>query len=273
MSQSLTSVESIKTMSYTDFVGLVKQWNVPPGSYSTLSRWRVFGNITSKSTIFEAATTTGFSLRELALMTGCSGVGVDISKKSIETAIELKQDYAPKTQVEYVAHDALTFAPGRKFSHVIVGAALRFFPDAPAAVRKLTDFLNDDGLLLSTEFYCRKPIPSALVDEARRVFDITVTQDSYKKVMAPYRSLTLVYESRQIPHQETKEELEYYCHSTIERFVQNNPDTPQEVLKAMYDRLMTIKDMSNRLREYQGYNVLVHKKDNRYYPHRYTELF
>ena len=273
MNVAVLSVDTIKTMSYTDFVGLVAQWNVPPGSYSTLSRWRVFGNITSTSTIFEAATTTGFSLRELALMTGCSGTGVDISERSVETASDLKNQYAPDANINYVTSDALAFNTEQKFSHVIVGAALRFFPDPVEAIEKLTEFLKDDGVFLSTEFYCREPIPESLVQKARGVFDITVTQEDYKKVMKPYQGLTLLYENRNIPLLETEEELTHYCKSTIDRFSEEHSEATEEQLQAMYERLMEIKDMSNRLRNYQGYNVLVHKKDNRYYPRRYTELF
>lgn len=273
MSTALPSVDEIKTMSYTDFVGLVGQWNVPPGSYSTLNQWRVFGDIKPDSSVYEAATTTGFSLREMSLMTGCSGVGVDISEKSIKTAREFKEQYAPQAQIEYFTSDAMTFKTDQKFSHIIIGAALRFFPNPVEDIKTLSGYLQDGGMILSTEFYCPEPIPESLVQEARKIFDITVTQEDYKNVMRPYQGFTLVYESRNIPLMETAEELAYYCKSTIDRFSRGNPEVTTEQLDAMYERLLKIKDMSNRLRSYQRYNVLVHKKDSRFYPSRYTELF
>ncbi|MCB9820197.1 class I SAM-dependent methyltransferase [Candidatus Nomurabacteria bacterium] len=266
-------VEDINTLSYTDFVGLIAQWNVPPGAFSTLSQWRAFGEVTSSSNILEAACTTGFSLREMSVMTGCSGIGVDISKRSIETAQSLKEEYAPGADISFQAGDALAYTVKQEFTHIIIGAALRFFPDSTIALEHLLSMLKDGGYLLSSEFYCHKAIPQKLVSEARKVFGIEVTQVNYKEVMQPYRNLTLIYESRNTPVPETTEDLDYYCNSTIEKFSQQHPTITDDVLLTMRTRLMEIKQMSNKLREYQKYNILVHKKDSRYYPHRYTELF
>ena len=64
--------EYVKSISYTDFVGLINQWNVLPGSYNTLSKWANFSGLNKKSRLLEVACTTGFSSRELALLSGCS---------------------------------------------------------------------------------------------------------------------------------------------------------------------------------------------------------
>ena len=76
--------EFIKQLSYTDFVGFINQWNVLPGSYSTLSKWAVYSKMNKNSRLLEVACTTGFSSRELATLTGCSGEGFDLSEGSIE---------------------------------------------------------------------------------------------------------------------------------------------------------------------------------------------
>ncbi len=58
--------EFIKQLSYTDFVGFINQWNVLPGSYSTLSKWAIYSRMNKNSRLLEVACTTGFSSRELA---------------------------------------------------------------------------------------------------------------------------------------------------------------------------------------------------------------
>lgn len=267
------TAKQIINMSYTDFVGLVNQWNVPPGSYDTLTRWQVFGNITKDSSILEIACTTGFSSREIVRTTGAKALGVDISKASIEAARENKRQYAPNADLKYLAVDAMEYESKVKYSHVIIGAALRFFTNPEHTLKHFMGLIAPHGYLLSTEFYCIKPIPKELVDEARRVFNFTVTQQKYKDVMSIYHQLTLIYEDRKTIFQETEEELAYYCDSTIKRFVANNPGYSAQTLRVMYDRLMKIKGMSNKLRPYQNYSVLIHKVDPRYYPHRYTEIF
>ena len=89
------TLEKIKKMSYTDFVGLINQWNVLPGAFNTLSKWKIFSNLNKNSNILEIACTTGFSSRELAIMSKCSGKAFDISQNSINAAIENKKIYAP----------------------------------------------------------------------------------------------------------------------------------------------------------------------------------
>ncbi|MEI7463409.1 MAG: hypothetical protein WCK03_03370 [Candidatus Taylorbacteria bacterium] len=41
--------EYIKGLSYTDFVGLINQWNVLPGSHVTLSKWAYFSGLNKNS--------------------------------------------------------------------------------------------------------------------------------------------------------------------------------------------------------------------------------
>lgn len=123
------TAEEISNCSYTDFVGLVNQWNVLPGSYSTLSKWATYSGLNRKSKILEVACTTGFSSRELALMTGCSGVAFDISEKSVQMAQYNKKQYAPNIRIKYLCANGYEYQQDTPATHIIFGAALRFFPD------------------------------------------------------------------------------------------------------------------------------------------------
>lgn len=267
------TAEFVKSISYTDFVGLVNQWNVLPGSFVTLSKWVQFSDLNKNSRILEAACTTGFTSRELALMTGCSGVGFDISKASVEMAKYNKKIYAPKIKIEYMCQDGYKYETKKKFSHIIFGAALRFFPDPEKMLKRSLSFLEDGGKILSTEFYTIKPIPKELIKKAQKVFNITPTEVPYKEVMKIYRGLEIVYEERNILVQETPDELAHYCKSTIDRACKMLKIDGKSVYEAMYDRLYQIKEMSNLLRPYQNYNVLVSRYRKSTYPDRYVELF
>lgn len=274
MNNRIYTPEEILKLSYTDFVGLVNQWNVPPGAFSTLNKWRVFGQVTKESNVIEVASTTGFSSRELSLMCDCRAHGIDISAKSVEAAKENAKKYAPNSKLSYSCQDATRYIPKKKYSHMIIGAAIRFFDNPQEALIKMAqNMLQEDGYILSCEFYVKKEIPKQLVEEARKVFDITVTQQEYKEVMRHYQGLTLLYEERNDIELETEQELQHYCESTIKRFQDQHPQYGQDVLEVMFNRLYEIKNMSNRLRPYQKYSVLVHKMDKRIFPNRYTELF
>ena len=273
MKNKRVSVEEIESMSYPDFVGYINQWNVLPGAYSTLSKWKVFSNLNESSNLLEIGCTTGFSSRELALMSNCRGKAFDISRNSVEAAIRNKEKYAPEIKIDYEVKDAYKYKSSQKFSHIVIGAALKFFPDPEKLIDKIVSLLTDGGVLLASPFYIKKPLPSNLIAEFEKVFGIRPTTEGYKDVMKLYRGFEILYEDRNDLIKETEEELEHYCSSTIERVCKEKNILDEDVRDAMYNRLLEIKRMSNRLRDYQGYCVLVLRYRKDIYPKRYVELF
>lgn len=267
------TTKEIKEMSYTDFIGLVNQWNVLPGAFTTLSKWITFSNITVKSHILEVACTTGFSSRGITELTECSGVGIDISKPSVDQAIYNQKHYLGTDRIKYLCVNGYKFQSEKKFTHIVFGASLRFFPDPRKMLKKSLSLLTDNGYVLSSEFFVNKKIPTHLVKRAKDIFGINVTQVGYKDVMKIYEGLEVIYEDRNNLIPETDEELKHYCKSTIDRAKKRLNIKNDEIYKTMFDRLFAIKEMSNLLRPYQNYNVLVlrYKKDT--YPDRYIELF
>ncbi len=263
----------ILNMPYTDFVGFINQWNVLPGAFNTLSKWKVFSNLNENSRILEIACTTGFSSRELAIMSNCSGKAFDLSKKSIEAAIENKEKYAPNINIDYFVEDGYKFKSKEKFNHIILGASLKFFPKPEEMLKICLDHLEDDGFILASPFYIKSPIPESLISEFKKVFGIRPTIESYKDIIKMYEGLEVVYEEKNELVEETKEELEHYCHSTIERVCKEKKIEDKELYDIMYKRLMEIKVMSNKLRPYQKYSVLVLRYRKEIYPNRYVELF
>lgn len=268
------TIDDINLMSYTDFVGFVNQWNVLPGSYTTLSKWGVFSHIDNSSRILELACTSGFSIREICNLFGASGVGLDISAESINSAIYNKERYAANLNIKYIVENGDEYKNAEKFSHIIVGAALKFFPNPQVTIdRIINNYLQDGGYLLASPFYITSQIPKNLIDEAKGVFGITITTTDYKETMELYKKFEIVYEDRNSIQTESKQELEHYCTSTIDRACKIRNINNSDLKKAMFDRLMKIKLMSNKLRPYQNFSTLVLRYRKDIYPNRYTELF
>jgi len=265
--------EYIKELSYTDFVGFINQWNVLPGAYSTLSKWAVYSQMNAGSRLLEVACTTGFSSRELSTLTGCSGEGFDLSEKSIEMAKYNKERYASQIDFSYKVADGYEYDTDEKYSHIAVGASLKFFPDPKKMLEKCVGMLNDGGFLLAAPFYVTKEIPDDLVQRFQSIFDITPTNVSYKEIMSLYNKLEIIYEDRNKLVKETEAELDHYCHSTIKRACEIREINDEAVYQAMFDKLLEVKKMSNDLRPFQEYSVLVLRYRKTVYPNRFTELF
>lgn len=265
--------EFIKQLSYTDFVGLINQWNVLPGSHVTLSKWACFSGLNKNSRLLEIACTTGFSSRELALLSGCKGEGFDLSAESVKMANYNKEKYAPNINFSYKVADGYKFEAKKPFTHIVVGASLGFFPDPAKMLGKCISMLTDGGYILASPFYVTKQIPEALIKKAQKVFEITPTSVPYKETMKLYNKLEIVFEERNDLVQETEEELHHYCESTIDRASKMLKIEDKNIYKAMYDRLYEVKKMSNELRPYQMYGVLVLRYRKNVYPKRFVELF
>ncbi len=263
----------VRNASYTDFVAMVNQTNVPPGSYVTLSAWAAFGRIDASSSVLEVACTTGFSSRELARLTGCSAVGFDLSDDSVRIARYNHQDCDPGLRLEYFTADGTTAEPKGPFTHVVLGAALGFFPEPADMARRLSGFLTDGGLLLASPFWADRPLPPEVETVRREVFGITSPMETYKEAMALYRGFDVMYESRHEPVQETDEEIAHYCASTVDRACAQSGIWDAEVRRAMVERLTEVRQASNLLRRHLNYSVLVLRHDAATYPARYVELF
>lgn len=265
--------QQIKQLSYTDFIALVNQWNVLPGSYSTLSKWAQYSRLNNSSYLLSVACTTGFTLRELALISKCKGVGIDIHAPSVEMARYNQKRYAPSAKIKYLKKDAYRFKTDKLFSHIEIGAALKFFFDPKRLLNKIVTLLEDGGFILASPFYVIKPVPQSLIKRAKRIFGIAITIESYKEIMNSYRGFEIIFEERNGIFQETEDELKHYCDSTIKRacIIQSIKD--EQIYQAMFQRLYRIKKMSNDLRPYQNYTVLVLRYRKCVYPNRFVELF
>jgi len=265
--------EYINKLPYNDFVGLINQWNCLPGAYVSLSQWICYSNLNSKSNILEVGCTTGFASREIAKTTKCSGVGIDISEVSVNSAIYNKKIYAPDVNIDYIVSDGYKHKTEQKFSHVIVGGCLQFFEDPNRMMIKLISMLNDGGYVLASPFFVTKPIPKTLISKAEKVFDFTPTTTNYKNTMKLYDKLEIIYEDKRNLKKETKDELNFYCTCTVNRVSEELNIKDKAILKAIYNRLYLIKKTSNDLRPYQNYSVLVLRYEKSVYPNRFVELF
>jgi SAM-dependent methyltransferase len=267
------SKNDIEKMSYTDFVGLINQWNVPPGSYDTLNRWCLYSNLSSKSELLEIACTTGFSSRELSIISGCSSLGIDISESSIKSAKNSANKIAESGLLAYEVADAVSYKSDKIFTHIVIGASLGFFNEPQELLNNIKLIMKDNGYLLASPFYVTKEIPQSLIEKAKNIFDITITTQGYKDIMSMYKDFEIHYSEKKTIDKETDDELHHYCSSVINSFKENNPRLSEDIYKACYDRLMDIKIMSNELRPFQNYVVLVlrHVKDRD--TKRFIELF
>ena len=210
------TLEDIKNMSYTEFISYAHQWNIPPGSFVTLNEWIVFSHITKESRVLEIACTTGFSSREIARITGCEVVGIDICKSSVKRAQYNQKLYGENLKLEYICMDACEYKTEKKFTHIVLGAALGFFDNPEKMLNNLKGLLVDGGMILVSPYYLKgKKLPKQLIDRTKRVIEINPTNFDYYTAIKPYENFEVLYENRKDIVPENNEQMQKYCHDTI----------------------------------------------------------
>ena len=267
-------IEDLKKMPYTEFISFAHQWNIPPGSFVTLNEWAIFARINKDSRILEIASTTGFSSREIARITGCSAVGIDICSSSVERAQFNHQLYAKNLDLEYICMDACDYKSEKKFTHIILGAALGFFENPEKMINNLKELLEDDGMILVSPYYLKgDKLPKDLIEKTKKVIEINPTNFDYYEAIKPYENFEVLYENRKEIIPETEEQMEKYSRDTINTACKFHNITDEEIIEYMYQRMYEIKDICNELHKYFGYSVIVLRYRKNIYPNRYVELF
>lgn len=265
--------ELVRSMSYTDFVALINQTNVPPGAHVALTKWILGSGLGKDADLLEVACTTGFNSRELAQRTGCKVTGFDLSEDSVKVAQFNHQWHAPEIDATYFQADGMVWQPSQRYSHIVVGASLGFFPDPSKAAERVTGWLEDGGFLLAGAFYANDPLPAELEAKRRSYFGLVTPMRDYRHERNLFRGLEMLYEDKQSSEPETPGELAHYCMSTIDRACVLGGVEDEEVRDAMYARLLDVKTVANELRAASNYATLVMRYKASVYPARYTELF
>lgn len=266
-------IETLKSMTYTQFVAYIDQWNVPPGALDTINQWSVFGHVTDRSNILEIACTTGLSSREIARITCCSSVGIDLCADSIEAAKMNAQIYGEGLNLHYECADACKFQSEKKFTHLIIGASLGFFSEPNAMINRLPDFFDHEGYILASPYYRCGDMPEQLKQDCHRIIGIIPTTTNYDEVRNVYANFEVAYEKRCNIVLETEEQMKKYTYDSITRACKLRNISSPELFEYMYKRLYDIKWVSNEMHKYQAYSVLVLRYYDKVYPNRFLELF
>jgi SAM-dependent methyltransferase len=267
------SAEEVWSASYPDFVAMINQTNVMPGAYATVNTWALYSMIGASSSVLDVACTTGFSSRELARLTGCRALGFDLSPDAVALATFNHACIDPSLDLRYIQADGYEFETAERFTHVVIGATLGFFPEPRAMAERLVGFLQDGGYILASPFYCEHRLPDDVAALRRDIFGIAGPMESWKDLMSYIPGLIVVREEHHRLRPETDLEIEHYCQSTVDRVCHQAGIAAPDVKTAMVERLRLVKLATNRLREHQRYAVLVLQLRRTEYPRRYVELF
>jgi ubiquinone/menaquinone biosynthesis C-methylase UbiE len=158
-------------LSYSDFLGLIKADNKPPGEEVTLDNWISWGRINRSSIILDLACSSGFSSRYISKKTGCKAIGIDLSKLAIVDAISKSvalncNYYCENAEIMSRFSDAT-------FTHIIAGSTFGFIKNPSLALQQCKRVLVQKGVLLTSNYYHKTNPPLAVLNKVSKIIGLS----------------------------------------------------------------------------------------------------
>ena len=168
---NLADYNFIQKMSYPDFIGAMELENTSLLGEFGIDYWIFKANINEHSKILEIACSTGYNLRTCSMKTKASGVGIDLSKPSIQCALKKTEQEKMDSRIQFQVGNAekLSFLEN-SFTHVISGMSFAFIQHRERALEEAVRVLCQKGRLLTAVLYYNKKPSIKMIDEVEEVF-------------------------------------------------------------------------------------------------------
>jgi SAM-dependent methyltransferase len=245
-------VRDVLNMAYPDFVAFLGQENTPPGSFRTIGEWVDIASIASNSRVLDLACSTGFSGREVHLLTQAAIHGIDISAAAISRA---RENARGNQSLSYEVADASSLPlPDQSFSHVLGGCNFGFIDARDQALDEVHRVLSPGGYLCVSAFYYKQRPPEELLDQVADAIgfrpDVERSRDYWSAFFS--RRFSLVQEVlHDIPVSGARQVDRRVRRAVYGRAPALNDALPV-VRDACYHRLRTIRLALDQHRSYQG---------------------
>ncbi|MGP3683423.1 class I SAM-dependent methyltransferase [Streptomyces sp. IBSNAI002] len=178
-------------LSYVDLLSLIGETNRCPGGKQTIRRIAARLGIGPHTRVLEIGSNTGFTSLELAKITGCTAVGIDVNPAAVAEAERNRLDLPWETaeRVSFSVGDASDIPqPDAAFDVVVCGGANTFVQNREAALREYRRVLRPYGYVSVTNLFYRTPPGRELLDDLADVLGFEVPAnglEDWLKVLAP----------------------------------------------------------------------------------------
>lgn len=255
----ITSTQ-IKKMKYVDFMALIGETNQSPGGKDSIRILVQNTFLKSNSYVLDVGCNTGFVSFEIANLTNCKVVGIDISEKMINRANQFLLNYYPnlKGRVNFKKIDATKMPfPDNTFDLVVSGGSTAFIKDIPKAIKEYVRVVKPWGFIGDINFYYHTSPPTSLIKKLNELMEIKIRgwgieywENNYKKT-----NLEFFYTYKGIMKPVPRSKILNYVDYLLE-----NKNWSEEVKKVAKKRLIDIYDLFNENHKYLGYCLFILRK-------------
>lgn len=274
---NVTSVEDIKSLSYTDFISLIKETNRCPGGKDTIRKIVQNTFIDKDSRVLDVGSNTGFTSLELAHISKAKINGIDVSEACVATSTDLLNEEidSVKSRVKFQVGSAYEIPfEAETFDLVVTGGATSFMDKKQRAISEYKRVLKPWGFLSATQLFYVKVPPQHVIDSVSKAIGVQInpwTESDWKNVFLETQGqdeLELYYyepnELLSRSEQVIEEYMDYFMNKPHLKMLSN------DIQQAIREKWKMYIGIFNENHKYLGYFISLFRKTK--YPEE-PELF
>ncbi|MCL5795294.1 MAG: class I SAM-dependent methyltransferase, partial [Patescibacteria group bacterium] len=154
------SEKDVAKMSYVDLMAFLSEVNRPPGGKNSIRQLVINTFIDRNSLVLDVGCNTGYCAFEIAHLTKCKVVGVDLSQSMIEEANRNKlADKISVNLVKFQVADAMKLPfKNNTFDLVMSGGSTVFVDNIENAIKEYKRVVKDWGFIGDINFFYHRHV-------------------------------------------------------------------------------------------------------------------
>jgi len=250
--------EKIKKMSYVDLMAFLGEVNRPPCGKNSIRLVVQNCFITKDSKVLDIGCNTGYVSFEIAHLTKCTVIGIDINKNMIKVAEKIRKKDPFGHLIKFKVADAenLPFRD-ETFDVVISGGSTAFINDKVKVINEYKRVLKQWGFIADINFFYRIKPPASLLRRLISILEIEIQPWNMNYWLNLYEQCDLEKYFIHMDHIKpvSRAEIENYC-SVMASEKNLSKDAEFELRK----KLVKIMDVFNENHKYLDYGIFILRK-------------
>ena len=246
------SKEEIEKMEYVEFMAFIGEVNRPPGGISAVLEMVNLMNINENDLVLDIGCNTGYLTFEIAHLTNCKIIGIDINKNMIRQAnrIKSKDSFSKKIYFKLMDARKLKFKD-KSINKVVCGGSLAFIDKKEIALKEIYRVLKPWGLYGDLEFYYKNRPPKKLLNKISKILGTKIIDWDRNYWISLYENagFEVIYHKDLGLHMYKKDrEIRDYCEKMIGRLNIKDKIAKETALKKLY-KYMKVFNENNKYLE------------------------
>ncbi|MEK6917769.1 MAG: class I SAM-dependent methyltransferase [Nanoarchaeota archaeon] len=260
------SPTEIESLDYSRFVSLIDERNRCSGGIRSVNEVIINSRLNNKSNVLEIGCNTGFTSINLAYLSGCKVVGVDINGESLELARQYAKRNGLEDQVNFQFGNAenLSF-PDETFDLVWASNVTSFMKNGEVAISEYLRVLKFGGTFSSIPIYYRRNPPKELVSEVSKAIGNRIeiyTKNSWEKLFErTSKNLGMpieLYYVRDFEYEDVDDKIDNFIKLVLDKPNLRRMDNTQK--EAINKKAKYFYNLFNKNLQYCGYSILLYQK-------------